>query len=111
MPLEQSNGKITLRTGSGASQVEVLAFGATVISWKDSRGAEQLFLSRKTPLNGSAAIRGGIPIVFPVFGSPTDHAVHRGLEKLPKHGFARTSTWTVGQEQQTAHGTSVTLSE
>ena len=85
-----------------------MQYGATVISWKH-KGSEQLFLSKKTPLDGSAAIRGGIPIVFPVFGSPTDHEDHKGLEKLPKHGFARTSHWEVGKSADSGDQSSVVL--
>lgn len=46
--------------------VVVNLFGATVTSWKLGSGEEQLFLSDKAHLDGSKAIRGGIPIVFPV---------------------------------------------
>ncbi len=58
------NDRVTAKLGSGDS-VEVLLYGATVISWK-SGGRENLFLSDKTPLDGSKAVRGGIPLVFPV---------------------------------------------
>ncbi|KDN37668.1 galactose mutarotase-like protein [Tilletiaria anomala UBC 951] len=94
MSRDEQVGKVTLTTPSGRSSVEVLQYGATVISWKYD-GAEQLFLSRQSPLDGSAAIRGGIPIIFPVFGSPSEYEDHAGLEKLPKHGFARTAEWKV----------------
>ncbi len=70
--------------------VTIRLYGATVTSWKTSNGAEQLFLSEKAILDGSKAIRGGIPVVFPVFGlPPKDHATGG----LPQHGFARTSYW------------------
>lgn len=70
--------------------VTVHLYGATVTSWKTSNGEEQLFLSEKAVLDGSKAIRGGIPVVFPVFGPPPkDHAT----SALPQHGFARTSLW------------------
>jgi glucose-6-phosphate 1-epimerase len=50
---------------SGES-VSVHLYGATVTSWKLANGEEQLFVSSKAVLNGSKAIRGGIPVVFPV---------------------------------------------
>lgn len=65
-------------TGSGASSkiiatlpsgesVEVLLYGATVTSWKSNGGkTENLWLSEKATLDGSKAVRGGIPVVFPV---------------------------------------------
>ena len=70
--------------------VSINLFGATVTSWTLPSGAEQLFLSSAAKLDGSKAIRGGIPIVFPVFGPPPkDHATG----KLPQHGFARSVLW------------------
>ena len=74
----------------------ILLFGATITSWKASdRGqlgspAERLFLSSKAALDGSKAVRGGIPVVFPCFGPP-EHPDH---SKLPQHGFARNEIWT-----------------
>lgn len=74
---------------SGES-VEVLLFGATVISWKGATGNERLWLSEAAKLDGSKAVRGGIPLVFPVFGTAPDH---EPTSKLPQHGFARNSKW------------------
>src|SRR2546421_11248220 len=52
----------TLPTGES---VHVLLYGAAITSWK-SNGKENLFLSEKAVLDGSKAVRGGIPLVFPV---------------------------------------------
>ncbi|KAE8352921.1 galactose mutarotase-like domain-containing protein [Aspergillus coremiiformis] len=74
---------------SGES-VTIYLYGATVTSWKLANGKEQLFVSETASLDGSKPIRGGIPVVFPVFGPPPkDHAT----SSLPQHGFARNSTW------------------
>ncbi|KAJ6084126.1 hypothetical protein N7486_010926 [Penicillium sp. IBT 16267x] len=69
--------------------VAIRLYGATVTSWKVS-GQEQLFLSEKAHLDGSKPIRGGIPVVFPVFGPPPQNHV---TSSLPQHGFARNSNW------------------
>ena len=74
--------------------VTVHLLGATVISWSTASSPdnkkEHLFLSTAAKLDGSKAIRGGIPVVFPAFGPPPkDHATG----KLPQHGFARSVTW------------------
>ncbi|EHY52146.1 hypothetical protein HRR83_003288 [Exophiala dermatitidis] len=80
---------LTARLPSGDS-VTVYLYGATVTSWKTSNGEEQLFLSKAAVLDGSKPIRGGIPLVFPVFGPPPkSHATGQ----LPQHGFARNSYW------------------
>ncbi|KAH8549578.1 galactose mutarotase-like domain-containing protein [Umbelopsis sp. PMI_123] len=81
---ETSHKSILLKHPSGA-EAEVRLFGATVTSWKVD-GTERLFVSDNAILDGSKAIRGGIPVVFPIFG--TDEKIN-----LPQHGFARNSDW------------------
>ncbi|KAJ3357151.1 hypothetical protein HDU83_008658 [Entophlyctis luteolus] len=71
---------------SAASSAVVFFTGATVTSWVRD-GREMLFLSSTAVLDGSKAIRGGIPIAFPHFGTKED-------SKLPQHGFARLSRWS-----------------
>lgn len=85
--VQGSNVSASLASGES---VTVNLFGATVTSWKLADGREQLFLSEKAVLDGSKAIRGGIPLVFPVFGPPpANHAT----SQLAQHGFARSTTW------------------
>ena len=72
--------RLTLPNGD---RVVVADLGAQVLSWVAS-GAERLFLSPQAVLDGSAPIRGGIPVCFPQFNA-------RG--PLPKHGLARRATW------------------
>lgn len=104
--------EVTLNHPKGSS-LSILLYGATVISWKsatrrNSKLTERLFVSSKAALDGSKAVRGGIPVVFPCFGPPThpDHA------KLPQHGFARTEVWSWDKEivhNDMDHTVSVTL--
>jgi glucose-6-phosphate 1-epimerase len=75
--------KICLSSTDGA-QAEVSLHGAHVTSWIPAGGDERLFLSQKSEFRSGAAIRGGVPVIFPQFGS---------LGTLPKHGFARTLPW------------------
>jgi glucose-6-phosphate 1-epimerase len=63
--ITHGNSRVSARLPTGES-VEILLHGATVISWKDRAGAEKLWLSDKAVLDGSKAVRGGIPLVFPV---------------------------------------------
>jgi glucose-6-phosphate 1-epimerase len=79
---------------------EVYLFGATVTSYIVNN-EEKLFLSSKAILNGSKAIRGGIPIVFPQFGQP--------LTSMSQHGFARLSYWTHLSTQSTSDNAVVEL--
>lgn len=63
--ISEDNSRVTATLPTGES-VEILLYGATVISWKSAGGKENLFLSEKAHLDGSKAVRGGIPVVFPV---------------------------------------------
>ena len=62
MTVTDSNGKVTVELSSGAS-VEILHFGATVISWKSAGAStgkdeikERFFLSNKSALDGSKPV-------------------------------------------------------
>jgi len=87
---EGGSQKVVAALPSGES-IEVLLFGATVTSWKSNGGkTENLWLSEKADLTGTKAVRGGIPVVFPVFGPPPKEGP---TSALPQHGFARNSRW------------------
>jgi len=73
-------------TAPDGAQATVSLFGAHLLSWKTGDGVERLFVSTQTPLDGSKAIRGGVPVIFPQF-----NVRGPGL----RHGFARVSTWRV----------------
>ncbi|BCW99448.1 MAG: D-hexose-6-phosphate mutarotase [Armatimonadota bacterium] len=77
---------VRLRHPSGA-EAEVYRNGAHVTSWTLPQGEEMLFLSRMSRWEEGRAIRGGIPLVFPQFGPG----------RLPQHGFARTSLWSLDE--------------
>ncbi|OAQ76002.1 aldose-1-epimerase [Purpureocillium lilacinum] len=88
--ISHGNSRVTATLPTGES-VEVLLFGATVLSWKDASGDEKLWLSENTKFDGTKGVRGGIPLVFPAFGPPDPN--HAATSKLPQHGFARTARW------------------
>ena len=68
-------------------RVVVSEFCAHVQRWSDEID-DMLFLSSRAVLDGSKAIRGGVPICWPWFGA------HRtNPSQFPAHGFARLSTW------------------
>lgn len=74
-------------SAADGAQATVTLFGGHLVSWKTPDGQERLFCSSRSPLDGSAAIRGGVPLIFPQFS-----------ERGPgmRHGFARLSTWRLG---------------
>ena len=63
--LSDDNTRVTAQLPSGES-IEILLYGATIVSWKDAKGDEKLWLSDAAVLDGSKAVRGGVPLVFPV---------------------------------------------
>lgn len=99
MTVEETDTEVILTHASDVStQVKILKFGGTVISWKH-KGDEKLWLSDAAKLDGSKAVRGGIPLVFPVFGKCKDS--QHPTYNLPQHGFARNSLWEfLGQTKE-----------
>ncbi|KAG7353989.1 aldose 1-epimerase [Nitzschia inconspicua] len=83
-----SNIRIVTHSASGAS-CKIHDFGACLISYQTGAGRECLFVSRDAKMDGSKAIRGGVPLVFPQFGQPD--------KSMPQHGFLRTNYWTVDE--------------
>lgn len=72
-------------TASGAA-CKIHAFGATVLSYTTGN-REVIFVSKLAKLDGSKPVRGGVPLVFPIFGPPKSGT-------MPQHGFARRNRWT-----------------
>ncbi|XP_065878823.1 putative glucose-6-phosphate 1-epimerase [Euphorbia lathyris] len=80
--------RIILTDPSGSS-AEVLLYGGQVVSWKNERREELLFMSSKAVWKRPKAIRGGIPVCFPQFGN---------LGSLEQHGFARNRLWSLDND-------------
>jgi glucose-6-phosphate 1-epimerase len=90
---------IRLETGPGGLQRTVISAptadavlylqGAHLTNWTPRGQRPVLFLSPKSVFAAGKAIRGGVPIIFPWFGSRSDG------RPGPAHGFARTSGWTM----------------
>jgi glucose-6-phosphate 1-epimerase len=75
--------KVILASPDGAC-AEVYLHGAHVTSWIPAGDQERLYLSSASEFHSGAAIRGGVPVVFPQFST---------WGPLPKHGFARNHAW------------------
>ena len=87
--IPETSIRIASRDGATA---EMHWNGAHVTSWRPAQAnRERLFLSRRTGRGDGVAIRGGIPVIFPQFASEGP---------LPKHGFARTSRWTLRERTE-----------
>jgi glucose-6-phosphate 1-epimerase len=87
--------KVVLHSADGAS-AEVYLHGAHVTSWRPAHdGEERLYLSPRSSFRPGQAIRGGIPVIFPQFAAEGP---------LPRHGFARTTEWTLAGVEETEEG-------
>jgi len=71
-------------TSTDGAQAILTLYGAHLVSWITADGKERLFCSALSSMDGSRAIRGGVPVIFPQFAE-------RGSGM--RHGFARVSTW------------------
>ncbi len=106
-------GRLHFETGPGdlvcvvlehpASRCRVALHGGQVLSWVPAGGEEVLFLSQTSHLDGVRSIRGGVPICWPWFGNRPD------APDSPQHGFARTSSFRVGEAFENAAGVGIEL--
>ena len=95
MKVHERPGLITCSLPSG-DRLVASTYGGQVLSWTDCNGCELLYTSELSTGEGGTPVRGGVPICFPQFS---------GRGPLPKHGFARTSVWTVipDERRDTVH--------
>jgi glucose-6-phosphate 1-epimerase len=77
-----------------AADAELYLQGAHITGWTPRGQRPALFLSSKSVFAAGKAIRGGVPIIFPWFGSRGDG------KPGPSHGFARTTEWAIESTSQ-----------
>ncbi|MCO5050822.1 MAG: D-hexose-6-phosphate mutarotase [Verrucomicrobiae bacterium] len=82
------------------STAEIYLQGACVTHFQLHGESPLLFLSEQSRFEKGAAIRGGIPIIFPWFGKPPGRAT--------QHGFARLRAWELVELNRAGDG-SVTV--
>jgi len=71
-------------TSDDGARATVLLHGGHLVSWIPAGGQEQLYVSPASRYGEGAAVRGGVPVIFPQFSN-------RG--PLPRHGLLRTRRW------------------
>ena len=101
--LKGNGGLQKVRVASPIAAGEVYLHGAHITSWKPAGREEVLFLSSQSRWEDGRAIRGGVPICFPWFGSKTDDP------KAPAHGFVRTKAWQLESIAQVENGIRVSM--
>jgi glucose-6-phosphate 1-epimerase len=90
---------VTLRHFSGAT-AEIFRRGAQVTSWKRANGVEMLFMSASNRVAPGEPMSGGIPVVFPQFGS---------LGRLPVNGFLKAAMWEIVETSKDPGGAAYVL--
>jgi glucose-6-phosphate 1-epimerase len=78
-----------------ASTAEIYLHGAHVAAFQKNGEPPLIFMSAKSHFAAGEAIRGGVPICFPWFGSRAGG---------PSHGFARTSDWELAETSAAKDG-------
>jgi glucose-6-phosphate 1-epimerase len=71
------------------ADADICLYGAHVTSFRPQKSMDLLWLSPESSFEVGKAIRGGIPVCFPWFGS------HKSNPEKPQHGFGRLMYWDV----------------
>ena len=92
----EGNGDLPkLQINTAWSTAEIYLHGAHITNFQKKDEAPVLFLSQLSRFSEGIPIRGGIPIIFPWFGS---------REGESAHGFARIQTWDLREVSQASTG-------
>ncbi len=78
--------EVVLANKFGAAEIALL--GGNVLSYRPTGHSPVLFRSAKRDYNRGESIHGGMPVCWPQFGN-------RAIAKMPQHGFARVSLFSV----------------
>ncbi|MBW3090694.1 D-hexose-6-phosphate mutarotase [Bifidobacterium miconisargentati] len=81
--------------------------GAHVLRWAPQGQPDVVWQPRAITFREDAAIRGGVPVIFPWFNQGYEDG--HMADKKPKHGFARVSAWQVDADSLSADHIRYTL--
>lgn len=80
------------------ADAEIYLHGGHLTHFAPKGQAPVIWMSRQARFSSDKPIRGGAPVVWPWFGA------HESDSRLPQHGFARVSMWTVAASEALADG-------
>lgn len=93
LQLTQHNELSVLEINHPKVKAKVALQGAQLLSWQPAQAKQDvLWLSEIEPFQNGVAIRGGVPICYPWFGTG----------KTPPHGTARIREWTLVENSASA---------
>lgn len=93
-----SGGLSAVRVRGPLCEGEVLLHGAHVTQFTPTGQAPLLFVSERAVFRDGAAVRGGVPVIFPWFGPRAGHP------ESPMHGLVRTRAWRLVRVAASADG-------
>jgi D-hexose-6-phosphate mutarotase/beta-phosphoglucomutase-like phosphatase (HAD superfamily) len=96
-------GLPVVRVDGEQGWAEIHLHGAQVTAWGPRGHRSLLWLSAASHFRPDTAIRGGIPVCFPWFGPLAEHP------GAPRHGFARTSRWSLLETHDNGRDVTVRL--
>jgi glucose-6-phosphate 1-epimerase len=90
-----------------AFAADILLQGAQLLSFQPDGDDNWLWLSAEADYVTGVSVRGGIPLCWPWFGNadknpPEVQSLMSSNSRLPAHGFARTSVWTISDLYEAA---------
>ena len=91
---EDHDGLIRARITTPACTAELYLHGAHLTQWQPAGAEPVLYLSPASHFKPDQPIRGGVPVIFPWFGDRTAEITGNSTTGA-KHGFARTTEWTL----------------
>ena len=86
---QQGDGLLMIDVDNSLAQATICLQGAQLINWTPADEHPVIWLSDNAIYKTGKAIRGGIPLCWPWFGTHADDPA------LPAHGFARVLPWTL----------------
>ena len=100
LPYWQEGEIIIYQVNNAFCQAEFTLFGGHIMQWQPAQQKPVLWQSKSSIMDGTKAIRGGIPICWPWFGE---------IAERGKHGLVRNIMWALDSVEDTATGTRVKL--
>lgn len=91
-----------VRVRNAHAKATIALHGAHLTDYCLNEGKPIIFTSNAAIFREGKAIRGGIPVCWPWFGSPPN--------KQPSHGYARTNFWQLERVESSEEGTRLVFS-
>jgi glucose-6-phosphate 1-epimerase len=98
-------GISVLEVAHNNAKAKISLYGGQVLSWQPTGEKDVFWLSKTSDFEQGKAIRGGIPLCWPWFGSHPNDVEN----KMGNHGFARTQQWQVDNIEISEEGIEICL--